>query len=132
MASFRKRADKWEYRIIYNDATGKRKEKTRGGFNTKKEAQIRASEVEKEINNQTYLEPTNMTLSSFIQEWIKLYANSKMRASSLASRTMNIEKHILPRFGKSKLVRIRSVDIQEYYIELSRSLSPATIQIIHN
>lgn len=37
MASFRKRGSTWEYRIRFTDPqTGKRKEKTQGGFQSKK------------------------------------------------------------------------------------------------
>ena len=39
MASFRKRNDKWEYRIRYKEM-GKYKETSKGGFKTKKEAQL--------------------------------------------------------------------------------------------
>lgn len=50
MASFRKRGSTWEYRIRFTDPqAGKRKEKTQGGFQSKKEAQIIAGQIEKEI-----------------------------------------------------------------------------------
>lgn len=50
MASFRKRGSTWEYRIRFTDPqTGKRKEKVKGGFKTKKEAQVIAGQIEQEI-----------------------------------------------------------------------------------
>ncbi|MCT2347602.1 Arm DNA-binding domain-containing protein, partial [Niallia taxi] len=50
MASFRKRGSTWEYRIRFTDPqTGKRKERVKAGFKTKKEAQVVAAQIEQEI-----------------------------------------------------------------------------------
>lgn len=46
LASFEKRATGWRYRVSYKDGD-KYKTKTQGGFSTKKEAAIAASELEK-------------------------------------------------------------------------------------
>ena len=50
MASYRKRENgKWEYRISYKTHDGKYKKAEKGGFPTKKTAQIAAAEREKEL-----------------------------------------------------------------------------------
>lgn len=49
MASYRKRENgKWEYRISYKSHDGKYKKAEKGGFPTKKAAQIAAAERERE------------------------------------------------------------------------------------
>lgn len=51
MASYRKRGDNWEYRITYYDPiTNKRREKTKKGFRTKKEAMVAAAQAEINID----------------------------------------------------------------------------------
>ncbi|MBC1617833.1 hypothetical protein HB904_16775 [Listeria booriae] len=49
MASFRKRGNKWEYRIIYKDLNNKRREKSEGGFRTKPEARDAAKREEAKL-----------------------------------------------------------------------------------
>lgn len=49
MASFRKRNDKWEYGVRYKEM-GKYKETSKGGFKTKKEAQLAAAKVEAQVD----------------------------------------------------------------------------------
>jgi Arm DNA-binding domain len=42
VASFRKRGSSWEYRIKYTDpVTGKKREKTKAGFKTKKKHRLK-------------------------------------------------------------------------------------------
>lgn len=52
LASFEKRATGWRYRVSYKDGD-KYKTKTQGGFSTKKEAAIAASELEKKNKSWT-------------------------------------------------------------------------------
>ncbi|HLR88450.1 MAG TPA: Arm DNA-binding domain-containing protein, partial [Atopostipes sp.] len=53
MASFRKRGKTWQYTVELgnNPVTGAREQKVRGGFPTKKAAQLAAAKIEKEIND---------------------------------------------------------------------------------
>ena len=56
MASYRKRENgKWEYRISYKTHDGKYKKAEKGGFPTKKAAQIAAAEREKELLLHSYV-----------------------------------------------------------------------------
>jgi integrase len=43
----------------------------------------------------------------------------------------NFKTYLLPEFGSSKLRKLRTMDIQEYFNTLSPALSPKSIQLIH-
>ncbi|GGC97687.1 hypothetical protein GCM10011389_01030 [Pontibacillus salipaludis] len=50
MATFRKRGEKWEFRVSYKDPlTHKHKVKSKSGFKTKREAQLAARLMEEEL-----------------------------------------------------------------------------------
>lgn len=50
MASISKRGKKWQYRVSYKDNDGTRKYVNKGGFPSKKAADIAAIEVERQHN----------------------------------------------------------------------------------
>ncbi|MGR5991697.1 Arm DNA-binding domain-containing protein [Bacillus paranthracis] len=72
MASFRKRNDKWEYRIRYKER-GKFKETSKGGFKTKKEAQLAAAKIEEKIASGVNMQSSNMTFHDYMYEWLETY-----------------------------------------------------------
>lgn len=58
--------------------TGKRKQKGKGGFKTKQEAEEAAAALIHEINQGTYIEETDQTFCEFANEWLKIYRDKKM------------------------------------------------------
>lgn len=76
MASFRKRGKTWQYTVELgiDPATGKRKQKTKGGFRTKKEAELAAAKIEKEIFDGTYVEESKITFVEFFPIWLEYYS----------------------------------------------------------
>ena len=97
MASFRQRGKSWEYRIIFTDSKGKRKEKSKGGFRTKKEAQIEAAEIEKQIylGHHEIIQSKEILLKDWLYEWLDIYG-SQCQPSTLKNRKLYIEKNIIP------------------------------------
>ena len=72
MAFFRKLDSGWEYRISYKDMNGKFKEKSKRGFRTKKEAEIAASEIEKELVNGIIVDK-EQTLADYYSSWSEVH-----------------------------------------------------------
>lgn len=52
-----------------NPTTGRRKQKTKGGFRTKQEAETAASELIYELNQGTYVQEQNVVFKDFASEW---------------------------------------------------------------
>ncbi|CAH0294449.1 hypothetical protein SRABI134_04429 [Peribacillus sp. Bi134] len=73
MASFRKRGDNWEYRIKYKDPfTQSKKEKMKGGFKTKKEAEAQLAAREMEIHLDEGLEQKPILPKTFLNGFMNI------------------------------------------------------------
>ncbi|WP_231378711.1 MULTISPECIES: Arm DNA-binding domain-containing protein [Virgibacillus] len=94
MAYIHKRGKKWAYIVnIAKDSEGKRKQVTKSGFKTKKEAQLAANKVENALANGTHLFETNITFKELTEEWFEHYA-TQVKISSVRARRYAI-KHLL-------------------------------------
>lgn len=130
MASFRKRNDTWEYRIKYTDpVTGKKREKSKGNFRTKKEAQIAASEVELNIENNFFEKNVAITIEEYIDVWFNVYKHT-IKESSWKSRQDSI-KAIKKRIGQVKLKTINLSFYQNFINELGEHYARNTLVAIH-
>jgi integrase len=103
MANFRKRGSKWYFQIYtgIDPSTGRKKFTSKGGFKTKKEAQMAAVEVEKEVYENTYVQEQNITFQEFTLEWIKTYRETA-KISSVRNRQQNLD-HLNRFFGNKKI-----------------------------
>ncbi|CAM4412108.1 tyrosine-type recombinase/integrase [Paenibacillus xylanexedens] len=83
----------WAYIIDVgiNPATGKRKQKKKGGFATKAEAEIHAAQLLIELKQGTYVEEKDITFGDFADMWIKLYEGSgKVKVSTVKKRKRDV------------------------------------------
>jgi len=85
LASFRKRNDFWEYRVRYKDGN-KFKEKSKGGFKTKKEAQLAAAKVEEKIAAGIRVQSEDMYFKDYVLEWLEVYKKPTLKNNILGSR----------------------------------------------
>lgn len=144
MASFRKRGcicktkkctcgAKWEYRIKYMDRqTGKQREKTKGGFNTKKEAQLAAAEEELKIDQFGFAENGNEIVENFFNDWLEVYKKPNVKPITYSVQERNVRLNILPRWGKYKLKDLTRTDYQKWIIQLRKHYSEGTVRRIHS
>ncbi|MGG3452304.1 site-specific integrase [Domibacillus aminovorans] len=132
MASFRKRGEKWEYRIIYKDPySHSKREKTKGGFKTKKEAQLAARDIEIEIEEG--FEQQSLPLKSFLHEWLHEYKKDTIRKNTFDLHEGNIRNHILPYFKNIMLKDVKPMMYQKFLNSLhDTGYSKRTIEIIHS
>lgn len=133
MASFRKRGSKWEYRIRYVDRrTGKSKETSKGGFKTKKEAQVAALEAEQEVNYFGFSENGNEIVEKYIEEWLETYKRPFLKPITYTLQERIVRLNIVPRWGHYKLVDITRSDYQKWINELRDHYSEGTTRRIHS
>ncbi|WP_419893617.1 tyrosine-type recombinase/integrase [Oceanobacillus kimchii] len=132
----KKNGKKWLFKIDMgiDPINQRRKTTTRRGFSTKKEAQIAASELEKELRDKTYVRVTDQTLNQFIDEWIESVAKNRMRPSTLNNRMGIIKSKIKPILGHIKIKDIEPSTIQSFYNKLinEEKLSTSYVRTIHN
>lgn len=132
MATYRKRGDKWEYRISYKDpVTEKYKIKSKSGFTTKKEAQIAAQKMENEILEG--VEQSPISLKNFLNTWLYEFKKDTIRKNTFNLHKQNIEKHILPYFKEIKLANVKPILYQKFLNQLiDQGYSKRTVEIVHS
>lgn len=130
MASFRKRNDKWEYRVRYKEK-GKYKEKSKGGFKTKKEAQLAAAKVEEKVANGNDINSSEVVFNEYLPEWLEVYKKGSVSPGSYKNYEKNIRVHLLPEFGEVKLKDFSRKQYQTFINVLLETLSKSTVNGIH-
>ncbi len=133
MAFYRKRGEKWEYRISYMDRrTGTPKEKTKGGFKTKKEAQFAAVTAEKDINYFGFAEDGNELVEKFFADWLEIYKKPFVKPMTYTLQEQNVRLNIVPRWGKYRLKDLSRSDYQKWINDLRDHYSEGTVRRIHS
>lgn len=128
MASFRERGNGWEYRVKYKDpATGKTREKSRGGFKTKKEAQLAAYEIEKKLELGIDINKQDMLLKDYFQYWFNNYKKgtvSRNTEKNFEQAIKIITKHL-------GYVRMKDLDrgiYQRFINKIAPNFAKSTLQ----
>jgi integrase len=134
MAYFRKRGAFWHYtvEIGIDPKTGKRKQQSKGGFKTKKEAQLAASVVEQENANGTYVKQSDISFEDFSKEWLELYSGTgKVKVSTLRVRQHELN-NLLPYFAKLSMSKITKKKYQDALLDLKDKFSENTLSGINS
>ncbi|WP_367007401.1 tyrosine-type recombinase/integrase [Streptococcus sp. ZY19097] len=129
MASFRKRGDAWEYRIIYQDINGKRREKSKGGFRTKTLAKASAQQAELELSAVSS-ELLDITVLDYNKRWAEIYKKPHVTAKTWKTYTKNF-KHIKRFFGEKKLKHINHTIYQQILNEFGETVAQSTLEKFH-
>lgn len=120
--------------IVYRTMTGK--QKWEGGFETRGAAQTRLTEVLGQLQTGDYIEPSELTLEEYVDEWLKGRVN--VRGSTSEGYESYLKMHVKPELGKLKLKDIRHPHIQGFIVQLTqkksargdKTISPNTIRKI--
>ncbi|MEK5057704.1 recombinase XerC [Paenibacillus sp. FSL H7-0326] len=134
MASFRKKPnDKWEYRVSYLDKqTGKYKLKSKGGFKTKKEAQIAAAKVEEDMNYFGFSEDGEENVKTYFDQWLEVFKKPNVKPITYTLQEQNVRLNIIPRWGNYRLKDINRLEYQKWINELRDHYSEGTVRRIHS
>jgi integrase len=128
-----KKTGKWYFILeLGKDQNGKRLQKKKRGFNTKKEAQQALVALENEVNTGTYLEPSTLLLKDYWNEWFKL-KKTLVGVQTFQVYEILYNTHILPKLGGYQLSKLKTIHIQSFINELSDTgYSAETIKKIFN
>ncbi|MEN1989866.1 site-specific integrase [Paenibacillus hubeiensis] len=102
--SFYKRGNTWSYMIDVgiDPLTGKRKQKSKGGFKTKKEAQAAAADLISEINKGEYISEKKMTFEELADSWLENYKKLGKPKKEGTIRVREKERNLLLPFFKMR------------------------------
>lgn len=137
--SVRKRGLTWTAYWFVPDSTGARRQRTKGGFGTKREAQAYLTEVLGSIANATYTPPTKLTLGAYLTEHWLPTVRSTTRPSTWDSYRRYVDQHIVPELGGVLLQQLSAQHLDRLYagklvggrLDGSKGLSVKTVRNIH-
>ncbi len=112
----------WSYRVDIgpDPATGRRRQRYKGGFKTKAMAQDGLRDLLAKVKGGKYTEPSRQTLGEYLVEWLE-GAKPALRNNTVDSYERAIRNWISPRIGAVPLVAVTPVTLQKLYGELGES-----------
>jgi integrase len=112
--------------------TGKRRQTTRRGFKTKKEAQLAAAKLLEEVTTGTYIQEENILFKDFANEWLKMYEiEGSVKISSVRARKHEVN-NLIHYFANTKIKNITKKMYQDSLNDLkNRGYADNTINGIH-
>lgn len=132
MAYFYKTNNKWSFRIDIgpDPVTGQRRQKSKHGFKTKKDAITAVSELKTELANKTYVAENTICFEKFAEEWLELYALN-VKPSSVRVRRHELSL-LNSHFAKLKIQNITKRQYQKVLIDLKKAgYAENTISGVH-
>src|SRR5438067_5224940 len=137
------REDRWELTIDLppHPVTGKRRRLCRMFTGSKRAAERELARLIQEGTDETFVEPTNETVRTFLERWIRDYVETSVAPKTRMYYTQVIREHVIPRLGSRKLRQMRPVDVveaQRYWLQegwlrtkTRRGLSPKSVANMH-
>lgn len=111
----RKRGEKWQYQFEAAVIDGKRKQITKSGFRTKKEALEAGAKALAEYNNcGLTFTPSEISFSDYLDFWIKEYAQINLKETTVNNYIKKIKLYIKPELGIYKLKSLSPAILQSY------------------
>ena len=111
------------YQVIIEEppdaTTGKRHRKYFTIHGTKKEAEKFLRDTITDMENQTYVNPTKVTLKEWMNEWYNTYPSGHLSESTLRGYLYQIENYIIPALGKIPIQNLSAIQIQKWVNDIS-------------
>lgn len=116
MGTVRKRGGKWSYRVDFTGTDGKRVQKEKGGFATKKEANAAMTAIENDLlKTGEYIEPNHrITMQQLFEEFITEEAPVTRKYATIVRYKSLYRNQIGPEFGVNYLYQISTDRIQKF------------------
>lgn len=129
--SIRQRSNgKWEARVTIgtNPGTGKPIRRSIYG-NTQKEVRQKMTAIIRELDKGTYQEPSKMTVSEWMDEWLTTFCANSVKPLTYSSYAGIIKNHIKPSIGFITLQSIKGTHVQKLYNDMiKQELSAKTVK----
>jgi integrase len=127
----RKRGDIWYYVIDLeaDPATGKRRQKSKGGFKTKKECEKAMNEMITEVESGQFFESEELTFKQYLDYWLETYAKVNV-AQSTFQLYEGFAKTIIAYIGNLKIKDAKPSHIQRFYSKLLEENRQSKRQIL--
>ncbi|MEK3757848.1 tyrosine-type recombinase/integrase [Paenibacillus sp. FSL P4-0338] len=114
------------------NAEGKRRQKMKAGFNTRKEAEQALAKVLADMGRGSYIEETKETVQEYFTKFLEL-KRPNLRPGTVKTYKWLIGYHIIPQLGQIPLTRLTPHHLVTMYekLRLDGGLSPQSINHVH-
>jgi integrase len=133
--------DRYSWYFVVDIARGdQRRQAKRGGFPTREDAEFALAEVLQEVDADSYVEPSLITVEQFLTEqWLPAVQPPRLEATTWAEYRRKIRNQIVPRIGDIRLQKLKPVHLNGLYADLLANgrtdgkggLSPKTVREVH-
>jgi integrase len=128
-----KRGVSWTFVIdVGRDAKGKRIQKWRRGFPTKKAAEAAMRLELHERQSGTYIEKNPETVGELLDRWLQTVARHKVKPTTLEDYTLTVSKHLKPALGHIQVQALTAATVQRFYSDrLDAGIGARSVQLCH-
>src|SRR6266508_3756352 len=136
----RKRGTTWTWYLgVVDPATGRRRQLSKGGFRTKREAQAALNEAVAALRSGTFVEPSRLTLGAFLTEQWLPTARAAVRPTTWTTYRIYAEAQVLPTLGHIPLQALTAAHLNRLYADLAQhgrrdgrgGLKPKSVRHVH-
>lgn len=131
----------WAFVVdVGRDQHGRRRQRKRAGFRTKRDAERAEREVLVDLDRGSYVETSRVTVGEFLAgEWLASCAPPRVAPSTHHKRRYVVETLVAPRIGGVALQDLNPAHLSRLYTDLLAAgrvdghggLSPATVHDVH-
>lgn len=127
----RKRGTKWEYRFEGISINGKRKQYSKSGFRTKKEAQTAgASAYAAFCKCGIVFEPKKMSLADLVDHYLETYVKTNLTRNAYKTYEHLARNHIKPVLGQYDYSTMKKDIFVKFFNDLAKSYTKKTLKVI--
>lgn len=118
--SIRKHGTGWQFTVNLgkDPLTGKRKQKSKGGFRTKKECEKAVNELVMQLEKGEFFEVEKMSLQEYLSYWLATYAKANVAPSTYIRYSFSAAD-IIGYLGNIEVSKLKPAHIQKLYADLS-------------
>lgn len=118
----RKRGSTWTYYVYVVAGDGRRRQVSKGGFQTRKEAEAARIAALGSLQKGTWVRPERVTVREFLEEeWLPTQAPPTLEESTYRSYKRNVRLHVVPHIGGIALQQLTPLDLTAMYRTLLES-----------
>jgi integrase len=118
----RKRGATWTYFVYVTDGAGKRRQVSKGGFATRREAEAARVEALAAMATGNWVRPDRLTVRDFlVDEWLPSQRPPTLEESTYVGYARNIRLHVVPYIGGLALQKLTPMDLNALYRTLLES-----------
>jgi integrase len=118
-ANISKRGSTWTYYVYVNGGDGRRRQVSKGGFRTRRDAEAGRVEALASLRAGTWVRPERVTVREFlVDEWLPSQQPPTLEESTYRSYARYVRLHAVPYIGSILLQQLTPMDLNAMYRKL--------------